>query len=81
MELRVEIVFAEESCQSGAIYKRKRHRILSYHISSNSLCEPVIIKMATMNLIYDWIIVVLTSYNKNTIYLGVMKILLLALRD
>ena len=34
-------MFAEESCQFEAIYKRKRHRILSYNIlgvSSNSLC-------------------------------------------
>ena len=61
MELRVEIVFAEESCQSGVNYKRKRHRTLSYHISSNSLCGSVVNKMATMNLVYECIIVVLTS--------------------
>ena len=32
VELTVEIMFAEESCQFGAIYKRKRHRMLSYNI-------------------------------------------------
>ena len=31
VELRAEIVFEEESYQLGAIYKRKRHRMLSYH--------------------------------------------------
>ena len=60
VELRVEIVFAEESCQFGAIYKRK-HRMLSYHISSNNLYGFVVNKMATVNLIYECIIVVLTS--------------------
>ena len=46
VELRVEIVFAEESYQFGAIYKRKRHRMLSYHTSSNSLlCESVASKV------------------------------------
>ena len=60
MELRVEIVFAEESCQFGAIYKRK-HRMLLYHISSKTLCGYVANKMATMNLIYECITVVLTS--------------------
>ena len=32
VELRVEIAFAEELCQFGAIYKRKRYYMLSYHI-------------------------------------------------
>ena len=27
VEPRVEIVFGEESCEFGAIYKRKRHRM------------------------------------------------------
>ena len=36
VDLRVEIVFAEESYKVGAIYKRKRRRMLSYHTSSNS---------------------------------------------
>ena len=61
VELRVGIVFAEESCQMGAIYKRKRHRMLSYRIPSNSFYGPVLNKMATMNLIYECIIAVLTS--------------------
>ena len=51
VELRVEIVFAEESYQFGANYKRKRLRMLSYHTSSNSLCGFVVDKMAIMNLI------------------------------
>ena len=58
VKLRVEIVFVEESCQFGAIYKRK-HRMFSYHISSNNLCGSVVNKMATMNIIYKCIIVVL----------------------
>ena len=60
VELRVEIVFAEESYHIGAIYKRKRHHVLPYDTSSNSLCGSVVDKMATMNLIYECIIVVLT---------------------
>ena len=51
MELRFEIVFAEE----------RKHRMLSHHISSNSLCGSVVNKIATMNLIYECIIVVLIS--------------------
>ena len=52
--------------------------MLSYHIPSNSLCGSVVNKMATMNLVYEYIIVVLTSQNKKAraIYLCVMKILL-----
>ena len=61
VELRVEIVLSEESYQFGAIYKRKRHRIISCYTSSNSLCGSVVDRMATMNLIYECIIVVLTS--------------------
>ena len=56
VEIRVEIVFAEGSCQFGAIYKRK-HRMLSYHISRNNLCGSVVNKMAAMNLIYECFIV------------------------
>ena len=62
VELRVDIiVFAEESYQFGAIHKRKWHRMLSYHTSSNSLCGSVVDKMTTMNLICECIIVVLIS--------------------
>ena len=32
VELRVEIVVAEEACQFGAIYKKKRHCMLSYYL-------------------------------------------------
>ena len=60
VELRVEVVFAEESCQFGAIYKRK-HRMLSYLISSSNSCGSVVNEMTTMNLIYESIIVVPTS--------------------
>ena len=74
MELKSRFVFAEESCQFGRSYKRKRHRMLSYHVSSNSLCGSLVKKMATVNLMYECITVVLTSQNKYTIYLGVMKI-------
>ena len=31
VKLRVEIVFEEESYQFGAIYIKKRHRMLPYH--------------------------------------------------
>ena len=34
VELKSIFMFAEESCQFGASYNRKRHRMLSYHISS-----------------------------------------------
>ena len=61
VELRAEIVFAEESCQFGAIYKRKRHRMIIYNISRNSLCGSVVKKITTMNLIYECIIVDPTS--------------------
>ena len=61
MELRVEIVVAKGSYQLGAIYKRKRHRMLSYYISAHSLCGAVVNKMATMNLMYECIIAVATS--------------------
>ena len=61
VELRVEIVFAEQSYQFGAVYKRKCPRMLLYHTLSNSLCGSVVDEMATMNLIYKCIIVVLTS--------------------
>ena len=59
--LESRFVFAEESCQFGVIYKRKRHRMFLYYISSNSLCGSVVNKMATLNLIYECNIVVLTS--------------------
>ena len=61
VELRAEIVFAEESCQFGAIYKRKRHRMIIYNISRNGLCGSVVKKITTMNLIYECIIVDPTS--------------------
>ena len=59
MGLRIEIASAGESYQFGAI--KKRHRMLSYHPPSISLSGSVVDKMATMNLIYECIIVVLTS--------------------
>ena len=45
MELRVEIVVAEESCQFGAVYKKKNGTvILSYYIlvQGNILCGLVV---------------------------------------
>ena len=61
VELRAEIVFAEESCQFGAIYKRKRHRMILHHISRNGLSGSVVKKFTTMNLIYECTIVDPTS--------------------
>ena len=85
MELKVEIVFAEESCQFRAIYKRKTapYAFISYSgVSSNSICGYVVNKSGN-NEPYISMYYCSADFLQypQTIFLGMMKIFLLARRN